>query len=86
MKLVEQVAATARKNGKTKMSQAYFDLMLERMQTPEARESMKRAFDATPKELGEAALEYATKYCRGCCYGSHCLGADPDCACCKPEK
>jgi hypothetical protein len=66
---------------------------------------MKRAFDASPKELAEAALIYArkngktklaqeafdglvehlaTKYCNGCCYGSHCLGSDPDCACgCK---
>lgn len=23
-----------------------------------------------------------TEYCHGCKWGSHCLGADPDCACC----
>jgi hypothetical protein len=35
--------------------------LLERMQTPEAREGMKRAFDATPEELAEAAVEFARK-------------------------
>jgi hypothetical protein len=73
------------------------DAMLERMQAPGARERMQKAFDATPEELGRAALEaaqqpeefryaakhYETRVCRGCCYGSHCLGADPDCVCCK---
>jgi hypothetical protein len=60
-----------------------YDRMLERMQTPEARRRMKEAFDASPEELGKAAAEYA-KWCNGCRYGSHCLGADPDCGCgCK---
>lgn len=30
--------------------------LLERMQTPEAKEGVKKAFEATPKELGEAAV------------------------------
>ena len=63
-----------------------YDEELERMQTPEARRGMKRAFDATPEELAKAAVWYAGKYCDGCSYGSHCLGADPDCGCCKEEK
>jgi hypothetical protein len=63
--------------------ESYYDKMLERMQTPEARRRMKEAFDASPEELGRAAVEYA-KWCNGCRYGSHCLGADPDCGCgCK---
>jgi len=57
----EQVVTTARKNGKTRMSQAYFDLMLKGMQMPEARRGMKQAFDATPEELGKAAVKYARK-------------------------
>lgn len=65
------------------MLEAYFDEMLARMQTPEARDGARRAFNATPEELGKAAVEYA-KWCSGCRYGSHCLGVDPDCACgCK---
>ena len=76
-----------------------YDEMFERMQTPEWREGAQRAFDATPHELGEAAREFArkeqaeaerewkanrpTNYCNGCCYGGHCLGADPDCTCCN---
>ena len=38
-----------------------FDAMLERMQTPEARKAMRRAFNATPKQLGKAALAAAQK-------------------------
>jgi hypothetical protein len=61
-----------------------FDEMFAKMQTPEARKAMDKAFHATPEELGKAAVEYATKYCSGCRYGSHCLGADPNCKCgCK---
>jgi hypothetical protein len=62
-----------------------YDEMFERMQKPGAREAMQRAFEATPEELGKAAVEYATRRCNGCRYGSHCLGANPDCVCCKPE-
>ena len=76
-----------------------YDEMFDRMQEPGAQERMQRAFDATPHELGEAAREFArheqaeaerewkanrpTNYCNGCCWGSHCLGADPDCTCCS---
>lgn len=38
-----------------------FDGLLERMQTPAAREGMKAAFDASPEELGRAAVEEARK-------------------------
>jgi prevent-host-death family protein len=38
-----------------------YDAMLARMQTPEARKRMKAAFSATPKQLAEAALEFARK-------------------------
>lgn len=37
------------------------EAMLRRMQTPEARKGMERAFDATPEELGRAAIEFARK-------------------------
>ena len=38
-----------------------YDEMFERMQTPEARKAMRRAFNATPKQLGRAALKAAQK-------------------------
>jgi len=38
-----------------------FDALLARMQTPEARSGMKAAFDATPVELGRAAVAAAHK-------------------------
>jgi len=38
-----------------------FDAMLARMQTPRARARMKRAFEASPKELGKAAVKAARK-------------------------
>ena len=38
-----------------------FDALLARMQTPEARAGMKAAFDATPVELGKAAVAAAHK-------------------------
>jgi prevent-host-death family protein len=38
-----------------------YDAMLVRMQSPEARKRMKAAFNATPKQLAEAALEFARK-------------------------
>jgi antitoxin Phd len=43
------------------MLEAYFDDLLARMQTPEAREGAKKAFNATPEELGEAAVQAAKK-------------------------
>ena len=36
-----------------------FDALLERMQSPTARAGMERAFNASPRELGEAAVAEA---------------------------
>ena len=38
-----------------------FDGLLARMQTPVARAGMKAAFDASPKQLGRAAVAAARK-------------------------
>ena len=38
-----------------------YDAMLTRMQTPEARKGMKAAFDASPKQLGQAAVAFAAR-------------------------
>lgn len=38
-----------------------FDALLARMQTPKARAGMKAAFDASPKQLGKAALAVARR-------------------------
>jgi antitoxin Phd len=38
-----------------------FDDLLARMQTPKARTGMKAAFDASPSELGNAAVKAARK-------------------------
>ncbi len=38
-----------------------FDDLLARMQTPSARRAMKRAFDATPEEMGRAAVAAARR-------------------------
>jgi antitoxin Phd len=38
-----------------------FDALLARMQTPAARAAMKSAFDASPKQLGKAAVAAARK-------------------------
>lgn len=40
---------------------AEFDAMFERMQTPQARKAMDRAFHSTPEELGDAALAAAKR-------------------------
>jgi len=40
---------------------AEFDALLARMQTPKARAGMKAAFEASPKELGRAAVAAARK-------------------------
>lgn len=49
----EEVLAAMRKK---------YDAMLARMQTPSARKGTKAAFNATPKQLAEAALEFARKH------------------------
>src|SRR5271167_1860 len=55
--------------------------------TPSTREILTGKYEEMPENdmapLNPSALNYASKYCRGCCYGSHCLGADPDCECCQ---
>ncbi len=38
-----------------------FDALLARMQTPAARAGMKAAFDASPKQMGKAAVAVARK-------------------------
>ena len=38
---------------------AKFDILLQRMQTPQARRGMEAAFNASPAELGRAAVEAA---------------------------
>lgn len=38
---------------------AEFDQLLERMQSPEAKSAMTSAFDATPEQLGRAAVKAA---------------------------
>ena len=38
-----------------------FDALLERMQTPAARSGMAAAFNASPKQLGKAAVKAARK-------------------------
>lgn len=37
------------------------DELLESMQTPEAREALQKLFEATPEELGDAAVEGAKR-------------------------
>ena len=38
-----------------------FDALLDRMQTPKARRGMKAAFDASPAQLGKAAVAAARR-------------------------
>ena len=40
---------------------AEYDVLLARMQTPKSRKGMQAAFDATPAELGSAAVRAARK-------------------------
>jgi antitoxin Phd len=48
----------SQEEGLSALSKKY-DAMLARMQTPAARRGMKAAFDASPKQLGKAAVEFA---------------------------
>jgi antitoxin Phd len=50
----------SQEEGLTALSKKY-DAMLARMQTPAARRGMKAAFDASPKQLGKAAVEFARR-------------------------
>jgi len=47
--------------GKLPVASLEFEEMLERMQTPAARRARQAAFDASPVELGQAALAQAVK-------------------------
>jgi prevent-host-death family protein len=49
--------------GKAKLDalSSEFDALLDKMQTPEAREGMQAAFEAPPEQLAQAALEFARK-------------------------
>ena len=49
--------------GETKLDtlSRQFDAMLDRMQTPKARRGMKAAFDASPAQLGKAAVAVARR-------------------------
>jgi hypothetical protein len=38
-----------------------FDALIESMQTPRARAGMRAAFEASPKQLAKAAVEFARK-------------------------
>jgi len=46
---------------KLKTLSAQFDALLDRMQTPQARRGMSVAFNASPKQLGKAAVVSARK-------------------------
>ena len=43
---------------------AEFDAMLQRMQTPESKAAMRAAFNATPEEMGKAAVAAARNRAR----------------------
>ena len=43
---------------------AEYDVLLSRMQTPKARKAMDSAFNASPAELGKAAVKAARKKAR----------------------
>jgi len=45
--------------GKANALSVQLEELLERMQTPESRQGMEAAFNATPAELGEAAVKAA---------------------------
>src|SRR5580765_5995356 len=46
---------------KLKTLSSQFDALLDRMQTPQARRGMSEAFNASPKQLGKAAVISARK-------------------------
>ena len=59
---VDEFDALARAGGATLDTlREQFDTLLARMQTPRARAGMKAAFDASPKQLGKAAVAVARR-------------------------
>jgi len=61
LSLDEFNALAHRDQGRLETLSGEFDALLARMQTPEARAGMKAAFDASPAQLGKAALAAARK-------------------------
>jgi antitoxin Phd len=57
----EYNALVAGKQGQLDLLTAQFDDLLQRMQTPQARDAVRAAFDASPAALGKAAVIAATK-------------------------
>jgi antitoxin Phd len=55
---IPEIPATQAKNTFGALSTSFDDL-LERLQAPGARQEMKAAFNASPEELGRAAVEAA---------------------------
>ncbi len=56
LSLDEYEALAGRQEPKLDELRAEFDAMYQRMQTPEAGRAMRAAFDATPEEMGRAAV------------------------------
>lgn len=54
-------ALTSANESKLETLSDEFDALLDRMQTPKARAGMRTAFDASPKQLGRAAVKAARK-------------------------
>lgn len=59
--MAEYEALTARRTLEIPELDAEFDALLASMQTPESRKARRAAFNASPKELGRAALEAAQR-------------------------
>lgn len=57
---VEEFTALSQRS-KLNILDEYFDSLYDQMQTPAARAAMQAAFDATPQQLGEAAVAAARK-------------------------
>jgi antitoxin Phd len=61
MSMREFHALTGANRTKLDTLSAEFDALLARMQTPAARAGMQAAFDASPKQMGRAAVAVARK-------------------------
>jgi hypothetical protein len=58
----DMTAPTTRDRSETRDERdGRLDGVLERMQTPAARRGMKKAFGASPEELGQAAIDEARR-------------------------
>jgi antitoxin Phd len=61
MSMEEFESLSGGSRAKLKLLTQEFDDLLERMQTPKAKAAMRSAFNATPKQLGQAAVAAARK-------------------------